>query len=132
MKKALAVAALLLAAALTVQDALAHPRRFRHVHRHGWARARFVVARPVAVTPVIIAGKPHGVIDFDVEPDDARVYVDDEMRGQVDDFDGNPGKLKLLPGSHRIRLESPDGETWSERVRVLAGHEINIKLELED
>lgn len=90
-----------------------------------------MVARPVVVAAVVINGRPHGVIDFDVDPEETKVYVDGELRGTVDDFDGTPGKLNLLPGAHRIKLEAPDGDTWSEKVRVVAGHEINVKLELD-
>jgi len=130
--KLAAIGGLLLAGCLAASDTWAHHRRHRHVHRHVFARGRFVVARPVVVAPVVIAGRPHGVIDFDVDPEETKVYVNSEMRGQVDDFDGAPGKLHLLPGTHRIKLVAPDGGTWSEKVRVIAGHEINIKLELEE
>jgi len=107
-------------------------RRHRHRHTRIWVGHRIVVGKPVVVTPVIINGRAHGVIDLNVDPDDTEVYVDGKLRGTVDDFDGAPGKLHLLPGTHRIRLQAPDGDEWIRKVKVVAGHEINIKLELDE
>jgi len=117
---------------LTSEQASARTVRHRRlVARRVWVGRRIVVGRPVVVTPVVINGVAHGVIDFDVEPDSTKVYVDGEMRGQVDDFDGAPGKLHLRPGRHLIRLTTEDGDSWTERIRVVAGNEINIKLEMD-
>ena len=103
--------------------------RPRHRHR---ARVAIVVGRPVVMArPVVIAGVAHGAIDFDVTPETTEVYVDGTMRGQVDDFDGFPEKLYLRAGAHRIALKTPNGETVSRKVRVVAGHEMNLKLDLE-
>lgn len=97
--------------------------RPRHRHR---ARMAIVVGRPV-----VIAGVPHGAIDFDVTPRTTEVYVDGSMRGQVDDFDGFPEKLYLRAGTHVIALKTSDGEMVSRKVRIVAGHEMNLKLDLE-
>jgi hypothetical protein len=103
--------------------------RPRHRHR---ARVAIVVGRPVVMErPVIIAGVPHGAIDFDVTPETTEVYVDGAMRGQVDDFDGFPDKLYLRAGAHLIALKTPDGETLSRKVRIVAGQEMNLKVDLE-
>ena len=81
-----------------------------------------VVGRPVVMArPVVIAGVPHGAIDFDVTPETTEVYVDGAMRGQVDDFDGFPDKLYLRAGTHVIALKTPDGEKLSRKVRIVAG-----------
>ena len=133
------LAALLAAAGLvlvllpaTISAAYAHRTRFWHRHPHR-ARLAVVVGAPVVLTrPVVIAGQVHGAIDFDVEPSTTEVHVDGALRGQVDDFDGHPDKLYLHPGPHRITLVTPDGEKLSRKVRILAGHEINLKLDLEE
>jgi hypothetical protein len=110
--------------------ALAHPARYRHRHPHG-ARV-VVVGRPVVLArPVMIDGVAHGAVDFDVEPETTEVHVDGTMRGQVDQFDGHPDKLYLRQGVHRITLITPEGEKHTRKVRVVAGHEINIKLDFE-
>ncbi len=137
MRKATSAGTLLVVAAVTVLASFAADdawagRRHRRAHRHVWVGHRIVVGRFVVVKPVIINGKPHGTIDFNVDLDDTEVYVDGKLRGQVDDFDGVPGKLHLLPGTHRIRLVAPDGEDWKRKVKVIAGYEINIKLELKE
>lgn len=103
--------------------------RPRHRHR---ARVAIVVGRPVAMLrPVVIAGVAYGAIDFDVTPETTEVYVDGKLRGQVDDFDGFPDKLYLRAGTHAIALKTPDGGKVSRKVRIVAGHEMNLKLDLE-
>jgi len=134
MKKAIALAAFALLPAITSEIAPgpeARGHRHHYVHRHVWVGHRIVVGRPVRVAPVVVSGRPHGAIDFDVTPEATKVYVEGELRGVVDDFDGTPGKLHLLPGAHKIRLETPDGDSWEEMIRIVADHEINIKLELD-
>ena len=101
-------------------------------HRHHRARKVLVVGAPVKLArPVIVAGRAHGVIDLNVKPKTTEVYVDGTLRGQVDDFDGHPGKLRLLPGKHKLKLVTPAGEEYERKIKVVAGHEINLKLDLE-
>lgn len=127
----LAIAAIVSFAPLLVAPATARVVvRPRHRHR---ARVAIVVGRPVVMArPVVIAGVPHGAIDFDVTPETTEVYVDGTMRGQVDDFDGYPEKLYLRAGTHVIALKTPDGPRVSRKVRIVAGHEMNLKLDLEE
>ena len=130
MKKPLVFATLIILSMLASASVEAGWRR-HPVRTRVWVGHRIVVHRPVVVAPIVIQGRPHGCIDFDVKPEETKVYVGEELRGTVDDFDGVPGKLNLLPGPHRIRLVTPDGDTWEERIRVVAGHEINVNLELD-
>lgn len=112
-----------------VPDGFAHRVGRRHRHRRGRV---VVVSAPVRLSrPVLIAGRPHGVIDMNVKPKTTEVFVNGKLRGQVDDFDGRPGKLNLPPGNHKIMLRTPDGETYKRKVRIVAGHEINLKLDLK-
>jgi hypothetical protein len=106
--------------------------RVRRARRARAVRRVVVVGAAVRLAhPVIINGVAHGVIDFAVDPETTEVHVDGKLRGQVDDFDGHPGKLNLLPGVHTIELRTPDGEIYTRDVRIIAGHEINLKLDLE-
>lgn len=127
---ALWIAAFAGVAPLVVSEATARVVvRPRARHR---ARVAIVVGRPVVMArPVVIGGVPHGAIDFDVTPETTEVYVDGTLRGQVDDFDGFPEKLYLRAGTHRIALKTSGGETVTRKVRVVAGHEMNLKLDLE-
>jgi hypothetical protein len=109
-------------------ESFAHPRHWRHAHR----RRVIVVGRPAVVKNVVmINGQPYGTIDFSVDPSTTEVYVDDKMRGTVDDFDGSPQKLHLRPGAHVITLKTPEGEKVSRTIDIQAGTEINLKLDLD-
>ncbi len=120
----------LAALALTVSEAQAHWRPFRHRHPH--RRAVIVVGRPVAVRNVVhINGRPHGSIDFSVDPSTTEVYVNGKLRGTVDDFDGSPQKLHLIPGQHTISLKTPDGQNLTKQIDIRAGTEINLKLDFD-
>jgi hypothetical protein len=130
-------AATFAALAILLLPALASPafahRIGRHHRHHHRARLAIVVGAPVVLArPVVIAGVAHGAIDFDVEPSTTEVHVDGTLRGQVDDFDGHPDKLHLRAGTHRITLVTSDGEKLTRKVRITAGHEINLKLDLEE
>ena len=50
----------------------------------------------------------------------------------MDDFDGFPEKLYLRAGVHTIALRTPHGDNVSRKVTIVAGHEINLKLDLGD
>ncbi len=94
------------------------------------ARAVIVVGKPRAVRVVKVHGPARGVIDLNVKPKATRVWVDGAYRGTVNQYDGYPGKLRLLPGWHTIKLVTPDGDVARQRVRVRAGYEIDVKLDL--
>lgn len=99
-------------------------------------RARVRVVRPaprvvVRPAPVVVKQEPEGTIDLDVHPEESLVYVDGEYRGEADDLDGFPDVLRLEPGTHRIRIETPDGVTVSRRVWVKAGSRITLDLDLD-
>lgn len=131
-RKSLLILVVALGLAALLPDSAEAGRRWRQRHAR---RARFVVIvgqpRPL-VHAVVLAGRPAGAIDFHVKPEETSVFVDGEYRGTVDQYDGQPEKLLLVPGSHRITLKTPEGETWSEKVRVTAGHEVELKVALSD
>jgi hypothetical protein len=121
----LGVAALVVILTSAASEALAHRRPWRHIHR----RPVLVVSRPAKVKHVVrIDGRPHGTIDFSVDPSETEVYVDDKLQGTVDDFDGRPQKLHLLPGLHKITLRTPKGAKVSRTLDIRAATEIDVKL----
>lgn len=132
------LAAALLGTLLTlgIPPGQAHPPRRRPVVvAHGrplWHPAvRIVVGKPRPVKKVVVVdGVPGGAVDMDIEPADAKVFVDGTYRGTADDFDGRPQCLHLRPGPHRIRLVSPDGQEAVQTVTITPGTEVDLKLDL--
>lgn len=72
------------------------------------------------------AGVQAGAIDFDVSPADARVYVDGEYVGLVDDFDGSPSYLWLSPGTVELAFELEGYRTVVRDLRVVPGQVLGI------
>jgi len=48
-----------------------------------------------------------GWLSFQVRPDEAKVYVDDEFVGLAKYFDGKKRRLKIQPGEHVVRITHP-------------------------
>ena len=71
-----------------------------------------------------------GVLDMNVKPRSTEVWVDGTFRGTCDAFDGHPKKLHLRPGTHRIKLVTPDGLEVAREIRVRAGIEFNVGIDL--
>lgn len=67
-----------------------------------------------------------GVIDTDVSPEEARVYLDGKYLGSADDFDGMPGYLYLRPGRYRLEFRLDGYETQSVEVRARAGQALDL------
>ncbi len=109
--------------------AMAHPRPYPHVHRRGVVRLRVRISEPRPLPrPIVVDGVRMGSVDFDVRPDETQVFVNGTLQGRVGDFDGRPRTLHLPSGAYRVTLKTPDGERWSERIRVTAGQEINLNM----
>lgn len=118
-----------LAGLLSVSLVEAHSRA--RLHRHGRTTAVIVVGKPKAAERVItVNGARHGVLDLNVKPRTTRVWIDGKLRGTCSAFDGFPNKLTLAPGMYTIRLVTPDGIEAARDVRVRAGVEINVGLDL--
>lgn len=107
----------------------AHPRaRF---HRHERTTAVVVVGKPKPVRHVLVVnGARFGVLDLNVRPKATRVWIDGTLRGTCGAFDGFPNKLTLAPGMHTIKLVTPEGIEAARDVRVRAGVEFNVGLDL--
>ncbi len=131
-KVAVALAACLTVAGSIAPPVQAGPRAHRH-HRHRQHQAKAVIvvgpARAARHT-VTVLGRPAGVLDLNLKPKATEVWVDGRFRGIADDFDGIPQKLLLAQGQHRLKLVTPDGVEIARDIRVQAGTEINIGLDL--
>ena len=67
------------------------------------------------------------VVDTDVSPESARVYLDGQVIGTADDFDGYPDYLYLRPGQHyRIEFRLPGYQTRTIDVDARAGTKIDV------
>ncbi len=120
---------------LTTSLALPAMAHVRVVHRRPRVRVAvapvIVLGRPRPIrTTVVLGGRPAAVIDFNVKPRATRIYVDGIFRGTADDFDGWPQKMHLRPGTHRIRLETPDGRHVARTVALASATEIDLRLDL--
>lgn len=118
-----------IAGLLSVSLVDAHSRA--RVHRHRRTTAVIVVGKPRPAPRVLtVNGARHGVLDLNVTPRATRVWIDGRFRGACAAFDGFPSKLDLAPGMHTIRFVTPDGIEAVRDVRVRAGVEINVGLDL--
>jgi len=69
-------------------------------------------------------------IDTDVSPGKARVYLDGQLMGTADDFDGFPQYLAVEPGRHVIRFEADGRMSISRTVRVPRGTVVGLDFKL--
>jgi len=65
-------------------------------------------------------------IKTDVEPDEARVYVDGRLVGTADDFDGFPRMLRVSAGTHRLTFRLSGYAPYSVVVRAVPGRVVDI------
>lgn len=71
-----------------------------------------------------------GALDINTRPKKASVYVDGELVGRVDGFDGFPRYLWLRDGSYRIAVFMEGYETLERQIRVQPGVVIRIDEDL--
>ncbi len=80
-------------------------------------------------------GMPPGpelaIVNTDVRPKDARVYLDDRFVGRARYLDGKPGYLYLAPGSYRLELRCDGYQTVSIVLAAEAGCRFDLKHRLE-
>jgi len=71
------------------------------------------------------------IVDTDIRPKDARVYLDDRFVGRARYLDGSPGYLYLEPGSYSLELRLGGYRTVTVELEATAGCRYNLKHLLE-
>jgi len=70
-------------------------------------------------------------VDTDVSPEHARVFLDGQLIGSADDFDGHPGYLLLRPGNYALEFRLGGYRTATLQIETRAGRFFPVELELE-
>ncbi len=71
-----------------------------------------------------------GYVDTDVEPEEAKVYLDGKYAGTADDYDGFPRYLSVQLGSHKIEFKMEGYEPFSQELYINPGQMININFKM--
>lgn len=87
---------------------------------------------PVVVAPVVVQAKSPdlAVVDTDVSPEHARVYLDGQLIGTADDFDGHPDYLYLRPGRYTLEFSLPGYESETVVIDAQPGRFFPLELQL--
>jgi len=76
-------------------------------------------------------GYGYGEIRLEIKPKTAKVYVDGDYVGVVDDYDGWWQRLNIEPGKHRIVVRQGGYVPYAETVRLLPGNNYHIKIQMQ-
>lgn len=82
--------------------------------------------------PVVVrAANPDlAVVDTDVSPEHARLFLDGQLIGTADDFDGNPDYLYLKPGRYLLEFSLPGYESEQVEIDAQPGRYFPLEFEL--
>jgi hypothetical protein len=72
-----------------------------------------------------------GRFRFEVEPDDAAVYLDDRYVGTAEELGGLSRGLRVAPGKHTVTVVRPGYVTKTVEVEAKPGAAIDVVIELE-
>jgi hypothetical protein len=72
-----------------------------------------------------------GRFRFEVEPDDAAVYLDDRYVGTAEELGGLSRGLRVAPGRHTVTVVRPGYGTKTVEVEAKPGAAIDVVIELE-
>lgn len=97
----------------------------------GFFVAASAQAQPVDPLEASGGGDDLGAIDFDVDPEDAEVYLDGEMIGIADNFDGFPSYLWLRKGTYDVVVYRPGYQTLARQVSLNPGEMVDFNDEME-
>lgn len=136
------IASLLVVLTLPAASATAAPRGGGHGGFHGGGRTRIFVGGgwgwgwgwpyygysgyPYDGYGYRSAASSWGAVKTDVEPEDARVFLDGKYIGTADDFDGWPDKLYLRPGRYKLEFRLNGYEPLTLNVRARAGATLEV------
>ncbi len=71
-----------------------------------------------------------GALDLDIDPEEAYIYIDGELVGIADQFDGWPGYLWLKKGVYDLVIYYPGRKTISKQITVVPGVVIDIEYKM--
>jgi len=71
-----------------------------------------------------------GELWFDVQPEDARIYVDDQLWGRAGDLNGWWKSRRVRSGEHRIRIEHERYPPRELSVRVPPDEAVSVRVDL--
>lgn len=74
----------------------------------------------------VSASRGSAWIKTDVEPDEARVYLDGRYVGTADDYDGWPRKLRVSAGTHRVTFRLHGYAPYSVVVHAYPGRVVDV------
>jgi hypothetical protein len=72
-----------------------------------------------------------GRLRFEIEPDDAAVYLDDRYVGTAEELGGLSRGLRVTPGRHTVTVVRPGYATKTVDVESSPGKAIDVVIELE-
>ena len=68
-----------------------------------------------------------GALDLDIKPEEAQIYVDGELAGIADNYDGFPRYLWLEAGTHNIVIYHEGLETLGKQIKLEPGVVVRLK-----
>lgn len=78
-----------------------------------------------------LAPADQGRLRFEIEPDDAAVYLDDRYVGTAEELGGLSRGLRVTPGRHTVTVVRPGYATKTVDVESSPGKAIDVVIELE-
>lgn len=95
----------------------------------GWWRSPSVYVGPSYRYSTLPA---FAIVDTDVSPEAAEVWLDGVYIGTADDFDGYPDYLYLKPGSYRLEFRYQGYETYSINLDARSGQKVNLDKDMPE
>lgn len=77
--------------------------------------------------PAVVVVPALAAIDLEIKPDKAEVWMDGDLIGIADDFDGYPDVMSLPPGEHTIVLKHPGYKDLTLRYDLKAGESLRVR-----
>lgn len=74
-----------------------------------------------------MADRTHGALDLDVSPERAQIFIDGELVGEADDYDGFPDYLWLERGTYDVVIFHPGYQTIARQISIYAGQVIDVE-----
>lgn len=91
----------------------------------GWYGPGWYAPAGYAAAPLDV-----GVVDTDISPEHARVFLNGDLIGTADDFDGYPSYLFLKPGKYTLEFKLPGYATESLSLDVAEGRFFPLDMKL--